>query len=554
MNASEEQNARELSQRLAEAEATIQALLSGQIDAVVDPTNGTPVLLAKAQQALKESEERFREQAALLDIAHDAIYVRNLDGHITYWNKGAERIYGWTAAEAIGRRAAELLCKEPSEFLAAEAAVLLNGAWQGEMARRTRTDRDIIAAVRWTLVLDAQGHPKSILAINQDITSQRALEAQFNQAQKMEAIGQLAGGVAHDFNNLLTVILGFCELLLAERPADDPGRADIVEIQKAGILAASLTRQLLSFSRKEIITPTRLDLNVVAADMQPMLSRLIGEHVTTVLDLRPGLAPVKADRGQVEQVILNLAVNARDAMPNGGTLTIATANAELDEQAAATHGVTPGSYVALIISDSGAGMTAQVQAHLFEPFFTTKEKGKGTGLGLATVHSIVTRCRGSVAVASEVGRGTSFTVFLPQEHAAEPVVDEPGPVARPRSGGKTILLVEDADGLRALVEKVLQRQGYTVRTAANAAEAIRLFEQDPAIDVLLTDVVMPGGSGQELTAELTRRDPTLKVVYMSGFTDDAIVRHGVLEPGVIFLQKPFTSAALAGKIREALDT
>jgi two-component system cell cycle sensor histidine kinase/response regulator CckA len=680
---SRERHLRDLERRLAEAESTIQALLSGQIDAVVDATNGTPVLLAKAQEALRQSEERFREQAALLDIANDAIYVRDLDGYITYWNKGAEQAYGWTSNEAVGRKAVELLCRDPFEYLAAEAALLLNGSWRGEMGRRTNANRNITMAVRWTVVRDVEGRPKSILAINTDITEQKqvvetlraaeermrfalqnadvgiwdldyatgvmgwseiletqfglrpgtfggtfeafldlvhprdresvsdvvakamksgadfsyfhrviwpddtmrwlsgagrillgqhgepirgvgiyqdltarhTLEAQFNQAQKMEAIGRLAGGVAHDFNNLLTVILGFCELLLADRGPDDPGRADITEIQLAGTRAAGLTRQLLSFSRRQIIEPTRFDLNAMTAALQPMLARLIGEDVAIVLDLCPQLAAVRADRGQVEQVVLNLAVNARDAMPKGGTLTIGTAHVELDEDYAAAHlGVTAGSYLALTVSDTGTGMTSPVLARLFEPFFTTKEIGRGTGLGLATVHGIVTRSGGSVEVASELGRGTSFKVYFPRDFAAAGIVDAPNAVARLSSGAETVMVVEDADGLRALVAKVLQRQGYTVLVAANSAQAIQLFDQNPSIDVLLTDVVMPGGSGPDLTKELIKRRPTLKVVYMSGYTDDAIVHHGVLEPGIIFLHKPFTAEALGRKIREALES
>ena len=300
--------------------------------------------------------------------------------------------------------------------------------------------------VRWLsgagrIHLGEHGEPVRGVGISLDVTERRTLEEQYQQAQKMEAIGRLAGGVAHDFNNLLTVILGYCELLLADLDPDDPRQADIAEIQKAGASAAGLTRQLLAFSRKQIIEPTLLDLNVVVADMRAMLGRLIGEDVKVVLGLRPELAPVKADRGQVEQIVMNLAVNARDAMPRGGTLTIETANVELDEHYAKTHlAVKPGPYVVLTVTDTGTGMTPEVQARLFEPFFTTKELGKGTGLGLATVHGIVTRSGGSVNVYSEVGRGTSFKVYFPRADAAEMVVDAPPPVARPRAG--------DADGAR----------------------------------------------------------------------------------------------------------
>jgi len=391
------------------------------------------------------------------------------------------------------------------------------------------------------------------LALAAQVTER--LEAQYQQSQKMEAIGRLAGGVAHDFNNLLTSILGYCELLLEDVAPGDPRSADIKEIQKAGSQAAGLTRQLLAFSRKQIIEPTLLDLNAVVGDIRAMLGRLIGEDVTVVARLQPNLAAVMADRSQVEQIVMNLVVNARDAMPAGGTLTIETANVDLDEHYASTHfAVTPGPYVVLSVTDTGAGMTPEVQARLFEPFFTTKELGKGTGLGLATVHGIVSRCGGSVGVYSEIGKGTSFKVYLPRAPVAEPVAEGPAQVPQHRpAGGETVLVVEDAEGLRELTTRLLERQGSTVLVAANADEALRLFEQHPAIDLLLTDVVMPGASGPELTRRLIEQRPTLRVIYMSGYTEDAIVHHGVLKPGIAFLNKPFTSATLGRKVREVLD-
>jgi two-component system cell cycle sensor histidine kinase/response regulator CckA len=311
---------------------------------------------------------------------------------------------------------------------------------------------------------------------------------------------------------------------------------------------------LLAFSRKQIIEPKLLDLNLIATDMRSMLERLIGEDVRIVLALRPELAPVKADRGQVEQVVMNLAVNARDAMPQGGTLTIETANVELDEHYAKTHRtVTPGRYVVLTVTDTGTGMTPGVQARLFEPFFTTKEVGKGTGLGMATVYGIVTRSGGSIGVYSEVGKGTSFKVYFPRAAGADIVVEAPAPMARPHAGTQTVLVVEDEEGLRALARRLLHRLGYTVLVAANADEALRLFEANPSIDVLLTDVVMPGSSGPELTRQLVEQRPALRVIYMSGYTEDAIVQHGILKPGIAFLNKPFNSEALGAKIREVLD-
>jgi two-component system cell cycle sensor histidine kinase/response regulator CckA len=411
--------------------------------------------------------------------------------------------------------------------------------------------------VRWLsgagrVLLGEHGEPVRAVGISLNVTERHTLEAQYHQAQKMEAVGRLAGGVAHDFNNLLTVILGFCELLLADLKPNDPRQADIAEIQKAGARAAGLTRQLLAFSRKEIIQPTLLDLNTIVADIRTMLARLIGEDVTIVLDLGAALSPVKADRGQIEQIVLNLAVNARDAMPGGGTLTIKTAYVELNEHDAHPE-LKLGPYIVLTVTDTGTGMTPEVQARLFEPFFTTKEAGKGTGLGMATVHGIATRCGGSVTVDSAVGRGTSFMVYFPRADSAEPVLAVPPPVERRHAGLQTVLVVEDAEGLRELTKRLLERQGYTVLLAASADEARQLFDEHPSIDLLLTDVVMPGASGPELVKQLVERRPTLKVIYMSGYTDEAIAHHGVLDPGIVFLHKPFSSESLGQKIRQVID-
>lgn len=413
--------------------------------------------------------------------------------------------------------------------------------------------------VRWLsgagrIWLDAHGEPVRGVGISLDVTERRTLEAQYLQAQKMEAIGRLAGGVAHDFNNLLTAILGYCELLLADFDPDDRRLADIGEIQKAGRSAARLTRQLLAFSRKEIVKPTLLDLNVVVSDMRAMLVRLIGEDVKVLLDLGPEVAFVKADRGQLEQIVMNVALNARDAMPRGGTLTIATANVELDEQHAKTHvSLKPVPSVLLTMTDTGTGMTPEVRARLFEPFFTTKAPGRGTGLGLATVHGIVTQSGGIVSVDSEVGKGTTFKVYFPRPDASDVVVEAPPPVSRSRRGTETVLVVEDEEGLRELTRRLLEQHGYRVLVAANAGQALRLFERNGAIDVLLTDVVMSGASGQQLARRLSERRPRLKVIYMSGYTEDADVLRDILDPAVTFLPKPFTSEELGAKMREVLD-
>ena len=413
-------------------------------------------------------------------------------------------------------------------------------------------------SVRWAegagrVVLGATGEPERAVGVSMDVTDRRSLEAQYQQAQKMEAIGRLAGGVAHDFNNLLTAILGYSELLLTDLAPDDPRRADLEEIQRAGSLGAGLTRQLLAFSRKQIIEPQSLDLNAIVEGMKPMLTRLIGEDVTVSVQTTSGLAAVLADPAQVEQIVMNLAVNARDAMPQGGKLMIATANVELDEHYAATHAdVTPGPYVALSVTDTGTGMTPDVQAHVFEPFFTTKDAGKGTGLGLATVHGIVKQCGGHIGLYSEVGKGTSFHIYLPRAgELQQQRVDVPE--RQVIGGSETILVIEDADSLRQFVRRVLERQGYTVLEAAHAGEAFDVVSRAPSIDLVLTDVILPGASGPELTRVILAQRPTVKVLYMSGYTEDAISHHGVLNPGVAFLHKPFTSQALGRKVRDVLD-
>jgi len=506
-----------------------------------------------AERALRLSEESYR---SLIEGAPHGICLTTASGEFLQVNRAMAEMLGYESEqELLVRSIRRDIFVEPDQSDRFHVQLQDENHCQGfECAWRPQQGKTIVVSLGGRSVRDVTGEISYLEIVAENVTERKQLEDQLRQAQKMQAIGQLAGGVAHDFNNLLTAILGYCELLLADLDPNDPHRADIAEIQKAGVSAAGLTRQLLAFSRKQIIEPTLLDLNVVVADMRAMLGRLIGEDVKVVLGLGPGLAPVKADRGQVEQIVLNLAVNARDAMPRGGTLTIETANVELDENYPKTHlAVRPGSYVALTLTDTGTGMTRQVQTRLFEPFFTTKALGKGTGLGLATVHGIVARSGGSVNVYSEVGRGTSFKVYFPRADAAEIVVEAPPPVAPPRAGTQTVLVVDDEEGLRELAKRLLQRQGYTVLTAANADEALQLFERNASIDVLLTDVVMPGASGPELTRRLVERRPALKVIYMSGYTEDAIAQHGVLNPGIAFLHKPFTSVTLGRKIREVLD-
>jgi signal transduction histidine kinase len=386
-------------------------------------------------------------------------------------------------------------------------------------------------------------------------TASQELEQQLRQSQKMEAIGRLAGGVAHDFNNLLTAINGYSSLALQRANPDDRLRGYLEEIKKAGERAATLTRQLLAFGRKQMLKPVVLNLNDVVSDMNKMLRRLIGEDIRFNARFDPDLKPIKADPGQIEQVLVNLVVNSRDAMPQGGNLTIETANFESDAEFAGKHlGLAPGHYVMLAVSDSGCGMDDKTKARIFEPFFTTKEKGRGTGLGLSTVYGIVKQSGGTVWVYSETGKGSVFKVYFPQlqEDAefSKPVLVET-PVPR---GSETILLVEDEDVVRGLARKILEQAGYDVLDARGGDEAIRLCHELPGpIHLLLTDVVMPERSGREIAECLAKLRPSTRVLYMSGYTDDAIVHHGVLDSDVEFIQKPFTPVALARKVREVLD-
>jgi nitrogen-specific signal transduction histidine kinase len=401
--------------------------------------------------------------------------------------------------------------------------------------------------------LDADGKPARAVGITIDNTDRHVLEEQYQQSQKMEAVGRLAAGVAHDFNNCLTVILGYSEYLLSELRQDDPHRSDIAEIQRAGSSAARVTQQLLAFSRKQIVEPTLLDLSLMVAEKRSMLERLIGDDVQVCVRFHAGAVMVQADRGQIEQIIMNLAVNARDAMPHGGRLTIATGLTELDEEYAAAHfGVIPGSYVVLTVTDSGTGMTSEVQSRLFEPFFTTKAVGKGTGLGLATVHGIVKQSGGSIGVYSEVGRGTTFKVYFPRVDTLQAAVPVEAPVDAGTARKVTVLVVEDSEGLRKLTQKMLVRLGHAVLLAAGADEALQLIKENPSIEVMLSDVVMPETSGPELVKIVSALHPALRVIYMSGYTEDAIVQHGVLMPGIQFLHKPFTADALGLKIRDVL--
>jgi PAS domain S-box-containing protein len=514
------------------------------------------VVTAQDVTARRDAEQRIREQAALLEKAHDAVLIRDRDDIIVFWNRGAERLYGWTAEEAIGKNADDLLYDdEPSLLLdVTRHMVVEQGEWFGELQKVDRNGNKVFVMSSWTLLRDDAGQPLSTLVIETDVTERKKLEGQLLQAQRMEAIGTLAGGVAHDFNNLLTVIIGSGEVVAAGLAVDDPRRGLVTEMLKAGERAAALTRQLLAFSRKQILAPRLLDLNDLVRETKQLLCRLIGEDVVLTTSLGPDLGRVQADPTQLEQVLMNLVVNARDAMPTGGCITLETCNFDLDRSCTQIHaGLTPGSYVMLAVSDTGTGMDEATMAQIFQPFFTTKEAGKGTGLGLATVHGVVKQSGGHIEVYSELGHGTVFKVYLPRLDERAAVL---GTVPLPpvRRGTETVLLAEDEEGVRSLVRIALESHGYTVLMAQDGEEAIQISEQHPGpIHLLVTDVVMPKMSGRQLADCLTQRLPGLRILYVSGYTQDAIVRHGVLHSSVAFLQKPFAPTTLARTVREILD-
>ena len=509
----------------------------------------------RVEQQLRESETFYRQ---IISSVQEPIIVYDRDLRYRLWNPAMEEMTGVPLAEAQGKRPADLFpflggtsvlsCLERS--LAGET-ILDNEDVSYEFPRSQRSG--------WVLgqyapLRDANGQVIGVITTLQEVTKRKQAEQQFLQAQKMEAVGRLAGGVAHDFNNALGVITGYSELLQLALPEGETLRKQAEEIQKAGRRAASLTRQLLAFSRKQTIQPVVLDLNSIVTDIEKMLRRLIGEDIDLVIVGDPELKRVKADRGQIEQVLMNLAVNARDAMPQGGKLLIETSNAELDESYVRQHSYAKaGRYVKLATSDNGCGMSAETRSHIFEPFFTTKELGKGTGLGLSTVYGIVKQSEGYIWVSSEVGKGTTFEIYLPQvEAAADPIGHKlNGPL---RGGTETILLAEDEESLRTLTRALLESSGYRVVEAQNAKSAIEVAQRHQGpIHLLLTDVIMPGMSGRELANNLMQSHPKLKILFMSGYTHDLISQHRTLNSGPALLEKPFDAETLLTKVRAVLD-
>ena len=509
----------------------------------------------RIRRRLLEREELFQ---LISENAVDMIAVVDANGRRVYNSPSYERILGYTPEYLRDTSPLEQIHPDdlPMVLDAAKEAQRSGVGRRIEYRMRRKDGEWVLLESTASTVRNADGTVEKLVIVNRDISERRQLEEQLRQSQKMDAIGRLSGGVAHDFNNLLGVIIGYTEVLQDQIKEGDTLRVCVDQVLEAGKRAASLTRQLLAFSRQQVLEPKVLLLNGVVSDMEKMLRRLIGEDVELTTGLDPKLGKVRADHGQIEQVIMNLAVNARDAMPEGGKLSIETSNTEMDEVFVRRYAypVQPGAYILLTVKDTGTGMDNATKLRVFEPFFTTKEKGKGTGLGLSLVYGVVKQSGGYIDVDSTVGKGTTFKIYLPR---IDQEVDVDGAQISPSTalqGNETILLVEDEKNLRTLTRHLLERYGYAVLEAANGAEALTTSRQNTGtIHLLLTDIVMPGIGGRALAQKLSKERPDMKVVYMSGYTGQTIGGQTVLNPGAFFLQKPFTRENLARKIREALD-
>ena len=508
----------------------------------------------RAEEALRRSETGFK---SVVEDAPYGIYRASTAGHLLQVNPALQKMLGYELTkDLLGRNLAAEIFRHSGEYdRLIELLTRTEEIKDVEMEWNRKDATTITVRCSGRRVDDENGAPAYFEVFAEDVTEKRVLEKQLRMAQKMEAIGRLSGGIAHDFNNLLGVIIGYSRVLKRELGANNVLYEHALEIEKAGNRAASLTKQLLAFSRQQVLTPAILNLNSLASDMEKMLPQLLGEDVEVSLILDPALGNVKADQSQIEQVIMNLAVNARDAMPMGGKLKIETSNVHLDEAYARLHpGSKVGSFVLLAVTDTGTGMDTATLSHIFEPFFTTKERGKGTGLGLATVYGIVKQSNGYTGVDSAPGKGTSFQIYLPRD-AGQSVVEEPEPNSPDKlRGSETILLVEDSEPLRKLVKTFLDSAGYRVFSADSGESALEVSTSiGRPLDLLLTDVVMPGMNGRVLAEHLLPRQQGMKVLYMSGYTDSFIAGHGVLDPATHLLHKPFTEEVFLRKVREVLD-
>lgn len=508
----------------------------------------------ETEEALRRSEADFR---SVVEYAPYGIYRASVGGCLLQVNPALRKMLGYGAADdLLQQQLATGVFRHRTEYERLTGLLMrVDEVKDIEAEWKRKTGTPITVRCSGRRVDHEDGRPAYFQVFAEDVTEKRTLEKQLRMAQKMEAIGRLSGGIAHDFNNLLGVIIGYAGVLKKALVENDARFEYAMEIEKAGQRAASLTKQLLAFSRQQVLSPEVLDLNALVSDLQRMLPRLLGEDVQIALQLAPDLRMVKADRTQIEQVILNLAINARDAMPSGGSLRIETANADLNEAYTWDHpGSTAGTYVRLTLTDTGTGMDPETLAHIFEPFFTTKEPGKGTGLGLATVYGIVKQSNGYIWVDSSPGQGAAFQVYLP-EHLGAPGPESQNPEPNETIGGsESILLVEDAEPLRKLAQRFLETGGFRVLSARSGEEALDLAAQyAEEFDLLLTDVIMPGINGRALAERLLARRPGMKVLYMSGYTDSFIAGHGVLEPGLNLLHKPFTENILLRKVRDVLD-
>lgn len=509
----------------------------------------------RAEEELRRSERKHR---TILETITDGYHEVDLEGNFTLVNKAFCTILGFAEEELIGTNYRHVMDHDNAkQIVKAYNQVFRTGrpnpGFNYQITRKDGATRDVSVSI--VLMEDSDERPCGFRGILRDITDRRLLEEQLRQAAKMEAIGQLAGGIAHDFNNLLTAMIGYCNLLGEQLPSDSPHQEKLGLIARTADRAASLTQQLLAFGRKQVLDMRPLNLNAVAADFERMLSRLIGENIEISKNFDPGIGIVEADPSQIDQILLNLCVNARDAMPRGGRLTLETANVHFDQEfARARPEVVQGDYVMLAVGDTGRGMDNQTVAHIFDPFFTTKEKGVGTGLGLATVYGIVKQHRGHITVYSEPGLGTTFKVYLPRVHMPLRPAEKGAPTGLKPHGNETVLVVEDEQVVRDLACEALAMLGYVPLPAADPAEAIAISDEHQAtIDLLLTDVVLPHMDGRSLHTHLSKSRPQLKVLFMSGYTENFIVHHGVLDHGVHFLQKPFSVDRLGYKVRQVLD-